>query len=383
MEKISNCIVKETRGKSYKSHKYCFANDEIPNIKYENEQKITVKKIGETASIESTKELRGKAKQIQKISKPLFKYFLDGSRKTYKVDDIAYDRRVYPIIAGQIGVGCCERNENKELRKNWIEHQKVIVLPNCADKDGSGKLFFNNLVMKINEHPLLKKLDIKFERILSYADRELHEGEKYENLGIAKIQDEMIENEKKIVDRLTSKNILNEDSYLIKDGSLEYQKMKTGNFRDLSIIKNNYRRVVGVSKSFNPEKCIDKRGKSNAKIIAELKLYHRTPAFMYESTRVLNVKFAIWYLRIRDTKYTISPFDGILKVEKILITDKEQEDGLDTEEVDLISANLINERNPVCYGKDSRWANHLYPVYLTEAFIKSGYLSNGFFINLF
>ena len=28
---------------------------------------------------------------------------------------------------------------------------------------------------------------------------------------------------------------------------------------------------------------------------------------------------------------------------------------LDTEEVDLISANIINERNPVCYGEDNRW----------------------------
>ena len=71
------------------------------------------------------------------------------------------------------------------------------------------------------------------------------------------------------------------------------------------------------------------------------------------------------------------------KVEKILVSESEQEYGLNTEEVDLISANLINERNPVCYGKDARWANHLYPVYLTETFIKSKYLSNEYFINLF
>lgn len=383
MKNISNYIAEETRGKSYKSHKYCFDNYEIPNTKYEDDQKVTVRKIGETAPIEITKNLIEKAKQIQNISKPLFKYFLDGSRKTYKVDDIAYDKRVYPIIAGQIGVGCCERNEKKELEKKIIEHQKVVVLPDCADKDGRKNLFFNNLVIKINDLPLLKKLNIQFDKILSYEDRELKEGEKYENLGIAKIQDQMMENEKKIVARLTYENILNEDSYLIKDGSLEYQKMNTGDYRDLSKIKSNYRRVVGVSKSFNPEKCIDNKGKSNAKVIAELKLYHRTPAYMFESTRASSVKFAIWYLRIRDSKFTISPFDGILKVEKILVSDKEQENGLDTEEVDLISANLINERNPVCYGKDSRWANHLYPVYLTETFIKSGYLSNDFFINLF
>ncbi|MCD4820330.1 MAG: hypothetical protein K8S23_16755 [Candidatus Cloacimonetes bacterium] len=382
MKNISNYIAEETRGKSYKSHKYCLDNFEIPSEQYDKDQKITVKKIGETAPIQITKNLIEDAKRIQLISKPLFKYFLDGSRKTYKVDDIAYNKRVYPIMAGQIGVGCCERKENKELVRKIIEHTKVIVLPDCADKDGR-ELYFNNLVLKINKLQMLKKLNIQFNKILSYHDRDLQEGEKYENLGVAKIQNEMMDNEKKTVALLTKENFLNEDTYLIKDGSLEYQKMKTGNYKDLSKIKSNYRRVVGVSKSFNPERCIDNRGKSNAKIIAELKLYHRTPAYMFESSRASNVRFAIWYLRIRDIKYTVSPFDGILKVEKILVTNAEQEFGLETEEVDLISANLINERNPVCYGKDSRWANHLYPVYLTETYIKSGYLSNEFFINLF
>jgi hypothetical protein len=34
-----------------------------------------------------------------------------------------------------------------------------------------------------------------------------------------------------------------------------------------------------------------------------------------------------------------------------LITDEEIENGLDSQEIDLITANIINERNPVCYGK--------------------------------
>ena len=72
-----------------------------------------------------------------------------------------------------------------------------------------------------------------------------------------------------------------------------------------------------------------------------------------------------------------------MKIEKILVTDDEQEKGLDSDEIDRISANLINERNPTCYGSDNRWANHLYPVYLTESFIKSKYLSDVFFLNLF
>ncbi len=72
-----------------------------------------------------------------------------------------------------------------------------------------------------------------------------------------------------------------------------------------------------------------------------------------------------------------------MKIEKILVTDEQIREGLDTEEVNYISANIVNERNPVCYGADTRWANHLYPVYVTESFAKSKYLSNAMFLNLF
>lgn len=387
MKKILPFIESETSGKSYKTHKYCFDGIEMPNLIYDDHQDLTFKKYGETEKLTSTRQLFDKANEIQKFSKPIFKYFLDGSRRTYKVDDMAYDNRVYPVIAGQIGVGCCKRDDEGHLKNQLIELQLVLSLPENASKDNKKDLFFNNLATKLNENEFLKSRNLKFHKILDYEDKKLQEGEKYENLGIAKIQDEMVEQEKKIVAYLAHKNLLNEDAFLLKDGSLEYKTMKTGDFKDLSIIKSNYKCVVGVSKSFNPEKCSDKKGQSNAKKIAELGLYHRTPAYMFESQvsrgKEGTVKFAIWYLRIRDKRYTSSPFEGIIKVEKILVSEDEQENGLDTREIDMISANLINERNPVCYGKDNRWANHLYPVYLTESFIKSKYLSNEYFINLF
>jgi hypothetical protein len=387
MKKILPFIELETSGKSFKTHKYCFDGIEMPKLIYDDRQDLTFKKYGETEKLISTRPLLEKAKEIKKFSKPIFKYFLDGSRRTYKVDDMAYDNRVYPVIAGQIGVGCCERDNEGNLKSKLVENHLVLALPENASKDNKRDLFFNNLLNKVNKNEFLIKHKLRFHKILDYEDKNLQEGEKYENLGIAKIQDEMVEQEKKIVAFLAQNNLLNENAFLLKDGSLEYKTMRTGDFKDLSIIKSNYKCVVGVSKSFNPEKCSDKKGQSNAKKIAELGLFFRTPAYMFESQvargKEGTVKFAIWYIRIRDAKYTSSPFEGIVKVEKILISEDEQENGLDTREIDMISANLINERNPVCYGKDKRWANHLYPVFLTETFIKSKYLSNDYFINLF
>ena len=94
------------------------------------------------------------------------------------------------------------------------------------------------------------------------------------------------------------------------------------------------------------------------------------------------MSYAVWYLRIRNRKYTTNAFDGILKIEKIL-PNNDVDTKLDSEEVDLISANIINERNPTCYGVDHRWANHLYPIFVTESYAKSQYMSNTMFLNLF
>ena len=135
---------------------------------------------------------------------------------------------------------------------------------------------------------------------------------------------------------------------------------------------------------FNPELLAGRKKILTAKNIAELPPYYRTPAFRYHNRDFSgDTQYAIWYVRIRDMKYSNSPFAGVLKLEKILVTEDERENGLPTDEVDMITANIINERNPVCYGSDERWANHLYPIYLTESFLKSQFLGDHFFISLF
>lgn len=385
MSKILSFIEKETNGKCYKSFKFCHDVIAVPSVAYEDnlDDKISLKEYGETDHSPQMRDMTKKSKQLETLA-PLFRYFLDGSRRTYRIDDIEYKKKIYPIIAGQVGVGCCERIDKSTFQKTQLEHNLMISLPMYAYADGfKPELFFNNLTEKINQLSALKRYNLHVSKILPYSDR-LDKGETYENKGIAKIQDEMIESEKKIVAELTAKNLLNQSSYLVKDGSLQYKPMKTGDYREISKIRNNYRCVIGVSKQFNPELIKDRNNKSNASTIAHLKLFHRTPAFMYQPGEQFgDVKFAVWYVRIRDAEFTNTPFSGILKIEKMLMTGSESENGLETDEIDIITANIINERNPVCYGNDNRWANHLYPIYLTERFIKSQYISDLHLLNLF
>jgi hypothetical protein len=75
-------------------------------------------------------------------------------------------------------------------------------------------------------------------------------------------------------------------------------------------------------------------------------------------------------------------FDGVLKVEMHLVNKRQEDFGLDSDIIDRISEQLVREAIPVCYGSDERWANHIYPVFVTERFLKSGFYPESIFKTL-
>lgn len=387
MSKIMQIIANETNGVSYNTYKYSFDSIGIPSIDYDNETDKIMKWKERAETIKYTKpiDLKPLADNI-KGTVPIIKYFLDGSRHVYKVDDIAYNKQVFPVVAGQIGIGCCGRKD-KRMYPEMFYRELVLALPDKSNADGWNDVaFFASKLKKLNDSEELRKLSLQFSAIIPYSTSKSGMVEsKLEDRAIAVIQDYMIESEKKMVSELVKKKLLGQNSYLIKDGSLEYKKIKSGkdDFRTLQKIRHNYSWVIGVSKSFNPESCLDHTGKPNSNYIANLPIYHRTPVARYENKEFLgDVQFGVWYIRLRDKLRTQTPFDGVVKVEKLMM-DEEIESGIDSDVIDMISANIINERNPTCYGADRRWANHLYPIYLTESFIKSKYLSSEMFLHLF
>jgi hypothetical protein len=268
------------------------------------------------------------------------------------------------------------------LVKEKFKREFVLSMPDIADADGKPG-FWPATAKKLSECEELKRLKIEFSTILPY--KTCVDNAKYEDRATVCVQDRMIEREKDLVAELVREGKLNQDNYLVKDGSLEYRPSKEdkANKKQYQIFKNNYNWVIGVSKNFNPEVCEDINGKPNPGFIADLPLFHRTPVADYENPIMGDIKFAVWYIRLRDKNQTRTPFDGILKVEKILVTMEENEHGIDSELVNTLSAYLINERNPVCYGSDLRWANHIYTVYLTESYVKSLYLCTESFLHLF
>ncbi|MCM2466680.1 hypothetical protein [Methanoculleus oceani] len=384
--KIMNLLAEVTGGMSYKAHKYALDHLERPSVDY-GPSEIVWKRRAETTPHRTYIDLSERCKTLAGQDDQILSYFLDGSRRIFKVDDMAYTHSggrgvIYPVVAGQIGIGCCRRIDKRVVPARF-KREFVLSMPDVADADGKSG-FWPATVKKLNECAELKRLGIDFSTILPYKTSK-NDDKKYEDRATASIQDRMIEREKELVAELVREGMLNQDNYLVKDGSLEYRPTKEdkSDKRKYQTFKNNYNWVIGASKNFNPEVCMDVYGKPNPKFIADLPLYHRTPVAEYENDMLGDIKFAVWYIRLRDKNQTRTPFDGILKVEKILVTEEENEHGIESELVDTVSAYLINERNPVCYGSDLRWANHIYPIHLTESFVKSRYLSTESFLHLF
>ncbi len=263
-----------------------------------------------------------------------------------------------------------------------------MSLPDDFDDDDGGenfcRLYCENINADLANIHFVKERGLKIARLLLYktdGNSEFGQGkDNFKNRAVAKIQAEMTDDEQLLVADLCKKNKLDDDSWLIKDGSLEYNprfsNLETTQWNNL---RSNYSHVVGISKSFDPELLADYEGNRLSKVIANLKPFERTKVYKYESSHNGN-SFAVWYLRLRNKEYRETHFSDIVKCELVLHKEGELKD---TDLINTISANIIREAYPVCYGADSRWSNHLYPIFLTESFCKSNYIDSNIILSLF
>ena len=373
--RLADLIASETHGVSYKTLRYSLDTSDSPN---NYEVSAVWEKSAESSHKSKYIDLQPLSRNLALSSEQIFTYFLDGSRKVFRIDEIAYElsggrKAVYPVIAGQIITGICRR-VNRKMIPETHKYEIVLSLPETADYDNNARRgFWEGLTQKFSAS--LRDSGLEIADVISYKTGKDSRNTSFEDRGTAVIQSRMLEGEKQLTEYLTRKKLLNHRNYLIKDGSLEYRQ-KSG------IPFQNYRWVIGLSKSFNPEACMNIHGKPDPGYIADLPVNHRTQAACFSNPEFFGD--ALWYIRLHDRKRTRSAFDGIVKAEKLLVThDETASQSLNSDEIDTLSAYILNERYPVCYGNDSRWTSHIYPVYLTEQYIKSKYLSTESFLHLF
>lgn len=91
-DKIMAILAEVTGGKSYKAHKYGLDHADRPFIDY-GEDSIIWKKTAETdKSNRKYVPLEVLSKTLSAREEQRLTYFLDGSRRVFKVDDIAYTK---------------------------------------------------------------------------------------------------------------------------------------------------------------------------------------------------------------------------------------------------------------------------------------------------
>ncbi|TCX50645.1 MULTISPECIES: hypothetical protein [unclassified Dehalobacter] len=306
--------------------------------------------------------------EIPDVPFSLFHYFMDGSRRTYKIGDLVIaGKKIYPVIAAQVRAGCVQRNSTKVSKQTLLSQNYLLISSSFNDVN------FDQIKARIRRctklmYPLMVE-KYTFNKMKDSAPN---------NAAIAKANSLMHKLEIDILTEMVTAGVLDTNKMLIVDGPLQFLAEDNGkdDFADL------FYNVIGVSKSFDPNLSIsDKR--SGAHIgaqILNLNYGERTPVFKKKNSR--GRVFGFWYLRIRKPQNVKNPLDGIIKVEKMAIRE-DIENGFDTDVIDNISLSLIAERIPTCHGKDNRWPNHLYPVYLAETMIKSTFASEVAFISQF
>jgi hypothetical protein len=290
----------------------------------------------------------------------ILRYFLDGSRRTYKIADLILDgRRYLPVVAGQIGVAVLERSEDsrtvRPLRK-FCRFDSVIAFPDSIAEDE-----LRELQVEVN-----RQAPVGF-KLLRYRVKSDDPARDPIDLAVGCIMSEMQDIEVQAVQEMEAEQHLSDPcAMLIIDGPLRFK-------RKFDLVQ--FRNVLGLSKSFRPTLPVGKRKRPAhvGSIAWRLEFGERTSVFKtFHEHKVIGV----WYMRIRDPRMVTDPLEGIVKVERYAVDTADREEGFEAGRIDNISRHILRERNVSPFQSDSRWASHIYPIYLAEAYVKSSFLSD-------
>jgi hypothetical protein len=295
----------------------------------------------------------------------ILRYFLDGSRRTYKVADVILDGHYLPLVAGQVGVAVartCRGGRVVEILRDFCHFENVLAFPDRAKED-----------LETLKAELARAGMPSFELVYY----EVKPDREPVDLGVAAIMKRMQDLEVKAIGALSDRRLLGNDALLVVDGPLRFKEMRG---RKFDIVQ--FRNVLGLSKSFRPSFTVG-TGRSRVDvgaITSWLDFAERTTVFR---TLEDDKPIGMWYLRMRPRRMMPNPLDGIVKIECYAVDPEDQEDGFDSQKVDVISRHLLQQRNVTPFKADSRWANHIYPIYLAEKYLKSSFMSDTRFKALF
>lgn len=289
---------------------------------------------------------------IFRDEKHYYRFFIDGSIRSYYLATGIEGNRSFPIEMAQIGAAVMRREDNGKVYPIDVQTRILLLLP--RGPLGLSDTLWNALKRHETEDGKFTIIDTTERNAMTPQDATV------ENLrtragGIARNRMHRLE-----IDIIQATNdYRDENNMLILDGAV-----KLDNF-----INAPY--LIGVAKSFrkDPEFRFGRGSRARkdiTTILANLPYAHRTVAFSSHNRQV-----AFWYVRLREQGEVDYPLMGVVKVE----IPRPDRTPVDAELADLISRTLIAERNVTPHGRDPRWHCHLYPIYLAEQAIKNRFYS--------
>ena len=291
----------------------------------------------------------------------LFQYFLDGSMRTTAAGHVVdVKNRFLPLYIAQIGVAVTKLDGRRIVVEEY-QDKYVLFFP-----DSFKERQIEMVADAVREAALRSRLSLD----LGLECYSAEDKRKPVEAARAQILASMHEMEvARIVDLAESERITR-DSLLMIDGSLQF-------YTNLDRNREAFRNVVGVAKSFDLNRSVGagNSAKQAGILAAELKLSHRTPAFRI---KLRNLSIGAWYLRLHAARSHAGSdvTAGVIKLE--MFPDNPTSgtpQPLNASRCNRLSRDILALRHPSTPWADARWASHLYPIYLTEGYIKRRFRS--------
>jgi len=284
----------------------------------------------------------------------LFRFFIDGSIRTYFLGTGIEGTRTFPIELSQIGSAVIKREDDGQLAVLTQKQRIILLLP--KQNQGISDTLWEQ-IRKIDKPSYLEIIDF------TLPDRLADTKKDPRDKAGAKARSEMHKLEIKLIE--STDFLRNENSWLILDGAVKFVEEDVWN----SWEQNPH--LIGVAKSFRKDPMFQFGQRTSQRrditsILAGLPYAHRTVAFS-----AYNGQVAFWYVRLREQKELDYPLMGVVKVE----VPRPDKTPVLSELADLISRALVAERNVTPYGLDRRWHCSLYPIHIAEQVIKNRFFS--------
>jgi hypothetical protein len=282
-----------------------------------------------------------------------FRYFIDGSVRSYFLGTVLEHGRDTPILYAQIGACALRREDDGTVRVHDLQTRHLLL----AEQQQLSPQAWGSL-QSLCPPNLVDLVDTSPNQPGAMGMDPRNRAN-----GVARFQMRCLEGE--IMGQLLPHL---GDEWLIMDGSLMFDPI-----RRILLSASTQPPVLGVSKNFRKDPQFDVgRGPravrySIYRLLAKLPHEHRTLAF-----KALDGQVAFWYVRLRPQGAMDYPLMGVVKCE--LVTPSYEPP--DSRLLDELSSALVAERSVSPHGRDRRWHAHLYPIYLAEQAIRSRFYSH-------